>query len=122
MTVTTNVPPPPRLTGQTDIDLAAVTSWAYAMYRVLTTDDGGLSGSLGTLRTDLTALQTALAALAVQTTTDDAALASAQDLLATAIDGLSDRLDAIAAITPVPPVFVGNDLRAAINAIITAAA
>lgn len=122
MTVTTNVPPPPRLTGQTDVDLAAVTSWAYAMYRVLTTDDGGLGGSLTTLRTDLTALQTALVALTAQMTADDTALASAQDLLATAIDALAARLDAIAAITPVPPVFVSNDLRLAINAIITAAA
>lgn len=122
MTVTTNVPPPPRLTGQTDVDLAAVTSWAYAMYRVLTTDDGGLTTSLTTLRTDLDATRQALVLLAAQTATDEAALAAAQDLLATAVDDLTVRLDAIAAITPVPGVFVSNDLRLAINAIITAAA
>lgn len=115
MTVTTNVPPPPRLTGQTDVDLAAVTSWAYAMYRVLTTDDGGLTASLAAIRADLASLST-------QTASDDTALAAAQDLLATAVDDLGARLDAMAAITPVPGVFTDADLRAAINALITAAA
>lgn len=122
MTVTSNVPPPPRLTGEANVDLAAIVAWAYAMYRVLATDDGGLTGTLGTLRTDLNALTATLIALQNSTATDLAALATAQDTLADAIDALALRLDAIAAITPVPPVFVSNDLRLAINAIITAAA
>lgn len=129
MTVTSNVPPPPRLTGEANVDLAAIVAWAYAMYRVLATDDGGLTGTLGTLRTDLDALTatvgiigTGLLNLQNSTATDLAALATAQDTLADAIDALALRLDAIAAITPVPGVFVSNDLRLAINAIITAAA
>jgi hypothetical protein len=117
-TVNSNVPPPPRLTGQTDTDLAAVTSWAYAMYRILTTDDGGL----GTLKTDIAALKTAVLTLSTQTAASDAALAGAQDLLATSLDAVTVRLDDIAAITPVPGGFTTADLRLAINAIITAAA
>jgi hypothetical protein len=115
MTITSNVPPPPRLTGEANVDLAAIVAWAYAMYRVLATDDGGLTGTLATLRTDLDALTVTLIALQNSTATDLQALADA-------INALTLRLDAIASITPVPPVFVANDLRLAINAIITAAA
>lgn len=118
MTVTKNVPPPPRLTGQTDVDLAAVTSWAYSMYRVLTTDDGGMTG----LTADVTALKAAVIALNDLTVANDTALAAAQDVLATAVDAVTVRLDAIAAITPVPGVYVLADVKAAVNAIITAAA
>jgi hypothetical protein len=129
VTVTSNVPPPPRLTGEANVDLAAIVAWAYAMYRVLATDDGGLTGTLGTLRTDLDELNitvgiigTGLSNLQTSTATDIQALSDAQDILADAIDALTLRLDAIASITPVPGVFVSNDLRLAINAIITAAA
>jgi hypothetical protein len=129
VTITSNVPPPPRLTGEANVDLAAIVAWAYAMYRVLATDDGGLTGTLGTLRTDLDELNitvgiigTGLSNLQTSTATDIQALSDAQDILADAIDALALRLDAIAAITPVPGVFVSNDLRLAINAIIAAAA
>lgn len=129
MTISTNVPPPPRLTGQADTDLASITSWAHSMYRVLATDTGSLNTSLSSLRTDLDELNitvsiigTGLSNLQTSTATDIQALVDAQDVLADAIDALALRLDAIAAITPVPGVYVMDDLRLAINAIIAAAA
>lgn len=118
MTITSNVPPPPRLTGQADTDLAAITAWAYSLYRVLTTDDGGLS----TLTNTVTLIGTGLDNLHTSTATDIAALAAAQDTLADAIDALTLRLNAIAAITPLPAVPTTAEIKAAVDAIIAAAA
>ena len=150
MTIVSNVPPPPRLTGNANTDLAAVTSWAYSMYRVLATDDGGVGDSLDQLKDqigDLTASGTTLAQTLVTLRTDiDTVAASAIALsgsvdtlsdsvdtrfdatgdaltaLADAIDAVTARMDAIAAVTPVPSTYSPNDLKDAINAIISAAA
>lgn len=122
MTITSNVPPPPRLTGDANTDLAAVTSWAYSMYRVLTTDGGGLDESLTKLRSDLLLITTALAVLSENTDSRFTATGTALDVLATAVDAVTARVDAIAAITPVPGVYTLADVKSAVNAIITAAA
>ena len=141
--ITSNVPPPPRLTGVASTDLAAVTSWAYSMYRVLATDDGGvgnsltdlknqigdltatgttLAGTLTSLRADLTLLTALVAALTSDVDTRFTATSNALETVADALDAIGARLDAIAAVTPVADVYSPNDLKDAINAIIAAAA